>query len=48
MATYELLMQRKKELLQLVIDTYNRNVGMVDIGLSEEMDELKKIISAQQ
>ena len=41
-------MQRKKDMLKLVIETYNRNVGMVDIGLCEEMDELKKIILGQQ
>jgi hypothetical protein len=34
LATYDILMQKKKELLLLVMETYNRNSAFVDIGLS--------------
>lgn len=47
MSTFEELMMKKKELLQLVMRTYNSSTTLVDIGLSEELDELRKIIDGQ-
>lgn len=37
-------MNKKKELMQLVMQSYNRSSAAVDIALTEELDELKKII----
>lgn len=45
--TYAVLMAKKKELLQLVMESYNNSEALVDIGLTEELDELKKIIEVQ-
>jgi hypothetical protein len=46
--TYQLLMQKKQALLKLISDSYNRQQAHIDIGLSEEFDELKRIIDGQE
>jgi hypothetical protein len=40
-------MTKKKQLLQLVQNSFNKKSALVDISLSEELDELKKIITGQ-
>jgi hypothetical protein len=41
-------MEKKKELLGLVIESFNRKSASVDIGLTEEFDELKRIVKGQE
>lgn len=40
-------MQKKKVLMQLVQQSFNKKSAYVDISLTEELDELKKIINGQ-
>jgi hypothetical protein len=41
-------MAKKKELLGCIIESFNSKEAEVDIGLSEELDGLVKIIEGQQ
>ena len=46
--TFALLHQKKKELLALVIQHWNQKTTMMDIALTEEIQELRKIVSNQE
>ena len=41
-------MQKKKKLLQLISDNFNRSSARIDIGLHEELATLKGIIDQQE
>lgn len=41
-------MKKKKQLLELIMQSYNRKEAAVDIGLSEELAELRKVITGQE
>ena len=45
---YHTLMAKKKQLMQLVQNSFNKKTALVDISLTEELDELKKIINSQE
>ena len=41
-------MEKKKELLEIIVESFNSKEAVVDIGLGEEMDGLAKIVDGQQ
>ena len=45
---YHTLMGKKKQLMQLVQNSFNKKTAFVDISLTEELDQLKKIINGQE
>jgi hypothetical protein len=42
------LMDKKRQLVKLVQESVNRTKAPVDISLSEELDELRRIITGQE
>ncbi len=44
---YLSLMGKKKRLLQLVQTSFNRKAALVDISLTEELEELRRVIGGQ-
>ena len=46
--TYEKLTQRKKELLELVRESFNKKEALMDISLTEEFQELRRVIEEQE
>lgn len=48
MDAFSRLMEKKRQLVGLVQESMNRNKAHVDISLSEELDELRRIISGQE
>ena len=48
LATFALLSEKKKELLAVVMESFNKQEAEIDIGLTEEFDELRKVIASQQ
>lgn len=45
--TFASLMEKKKILVQLVQESFNRSSAALDISLADELDELRRIISGQ-
>jgi hypothetical protein len=41
-------MEKKRQLVKLVQESVNRSKAPVDISLSEELDELRRIITGQE